>query len=130
MNFFRGVVKDGILQISEDGGEMDARFDLSPILASDIMEKYNGKELVLGFRPESVLLQQEDDCSSIKCDVELTELLGDNTNVYVNIGKSKAVLKVDPHDTPEMDTELIFYIPNKSIYLFDSETEDVVPTIK
>ena len=58
-----------------------------------------------------------------KASVELTELLGDNTNVYVDIQGEKSILKVNPHDTPEMDSEITFFIPYSSIYLFDGETE-------
>ena len=130
MNFMRGVVNNGILQISENGSQCDAEVDLAPILDAQLIEQYQGKSLVLGFRPESILLNKQEDCTTIKCMVELTELLGDNTNVYVNVGNSKAVLKVDPHDTPNMDTEIMFHVPNKSIYLFDGETEKVIPTIK
>ena len=130
MNFLRGTVNNGILQIAEDGENVDAQLDLAPILDKELIDQYNGKKMVLGFRTESIVLGEQENCSAIACQVELSEILGDNTNVYVNIGNSRSVLKVDPHDTPAMDSELTFYIPNKSIYLFDSETEDVIPTIK
>ena len=78
--------------------------------------------MVFGFRPEAISLKSTEGCS-IKASVELTELLGDNTNVYVDIQGEKSILKVNPHDTPEMDSEIIFFIPYSSIYLFDGETE-------
>ncbi len=130
MNFLRGTVKDGILEVSEDGNSVDTTIELASILEKQLIEKYDGKNVVLGFRPESIALKEEQHCTAINCQVELTELLGDNTNVYVNIGNSKSILKVDPHDTPQIDVELQFFVPNKSIYLFDSETEEVIPTIK
>ena len=58
--------------------------------------------------------------------VELTEMLGDNTNVYINIGSHNAILKVSPYETPEMDTPITFSIPLESTYLFDAETEMVI----
>ena len=58
--------------------------------------------------------------------VELTEMLGDNTNVYVNIGQNNAILKVNPHDAPAMDAQIAFSIPKESAYLFDAETEFVI----
>ena len=130
MNFMRGIVDGNTLKVSENGMDIDAVVDLAPVLSAELIEQYQGKKMVLGFRPESILLGEQGGCTPITCDVELTELLGDNTNVYVNIGNSKAVLKVDPHDTPEMDTELKFFIPNKHIYLFDYQTEKVIPTKK
>ncbi len=58
--------------------------------------------------------------------VELTEMLGDNTNVYINMDNVNAILKVDPHDTPEVDSNIVFSIPYESVYLFDGETEMVI----
>ena len=56
----------------------------------------------------------------------LTEMLGDNTNVYITCGEQQAILKVDSHDTPETDAPMTFRIPAESIYLFDGETENVI----
>ena len=53
-------------------------------------------------------------------------MLGDNTNVYVNIGQHNAILKVTPYETPEMDSQIAFSIPMESTYLFDAETEMVI----
>ena len=58
--------------------------------------------------------------------VELTEMLGDNTNVYVNIGADNAILKVNPYDAPKMDDDIVFSIPVANTYLFDAETEMVI----
>ena len=53
-------------------------------------------------------------------------MLGDNTNVYVDIQGDKSILKVNHHDTPEMDSEIVFTIPLESVYIFDNETEKVI----
>ena len=116
MNFVRAVLKKGKITIGNN------TLDLSKKLG-DKASKYEGKEIVFGFRPEAIVLGKADDSLSIKASVELTELLGDNTNVYVDIQGEKSILKVNPHDTPEMDSDIEFSIPYESIYLFDGETE-------
>jgi multiple sugar transport system ATP-binding protein len=58
--------------------------------------------------------------------VELTEMLGDNTNVYTTMDEVHSILKVDPHDTPEVDSDITFSIPYENVYLFDGETEMVI----
>ena len=85
-----------------------------------------GKEIVFGFRPEAVVLGQCENAYKLGCSVELTEMLGDNVNVYIDMGEDKSILKVDPHDAPEMDTEIEFSIPYENVYLFDGETEKVI----
>ena len=116
MNFVRATLKKGKITIGKN------TLDLSEKLG-DKAAKYEGKEIVFGFRPEAIILGKAENSLSIKASVELTELLGDNTNVYVDIQGEKSILKVNPHDTPEMDSDIEFSIPFESVYLFDGETE-------
>ncbi len=119
MNFIRATVNGGSVEL---GG---AKHDLHTVIGDDI-NTYEGKEIVIGFRPEAISLEEVDNSFKFNADVELTELLGDNTNVYVDMQGDKVILKVDPHDTPEMDTKINYFVPHKNIYLFDSETEEVI----
>ena len=116
MNFVRATLKKGKIIIGKN------TLDLSEKLG-DKAAKYEGKEIVFGFRPEAIVLGKTENSLSIKASVELTELLGDNTNVYVDIQGEKSILKVNPHETPEMDSDIEFSIPFESVYLFDGETE-------
>ncbi len=118
MNFVRGTVRDGALYFGE------TRLDLSKKLPD--ISRYEGKKMVFGFRPESVALGAREDAYRLECQVELTEMLGDNTNVYISAGEDQAILKVDSHDTPDTDSRIEFSIPYESVYLFDGETENVI----
>jgi len=120
MNFIDATVKGGKLNIN---GNV---VDLSAIMDQGNLKKYEGKDVVLGFRPEAIKLvggQNVENAFKLSCTVELTELLGDNTNVYVDIQGIKTILKVEPHDSPELDVKLDFAIPYESTYLFDKQTE-------
>ena len=119
MNFVRGTVKGGRINV---GG---VALDLAVKLGEKLV-KYEGKELVFGFRPEAIKLGEHDNAYVLPANVELTEMLGDNTNVYIKMQEQQAILKVDPHDTPETDSDIIFSIPYESVYLFDGETEMVI----
>ena len=120
MNFIEGLVKKGVIEIS--GNEID----LNVLSDNDVLKKYELENVIFGFRPEAIRLAGKGDDKNafkVSCKVELTEMLGDNTNVYVDIGGIKTILKVDPHDSPNEDDELDFYIPYESVYLFDKNTE-------
>ena len=119
MNFIRGTVKNGKLKFGSN--DLDVSLKLGAKAA-----KYEGKEIVFGFRPESIELGKKDNAYHVEALVELTEMLGDNTNVYITADEEKAILKVDPHDTPEIDAGISFSIPYESVYLFDGETENVI----
>lgn len=121
MNLLRGRVENGILSLKDTS----VQADLNGVLDEKLVDACEGRNVVLGFRPESISLSQIDGIK-IPCDVELTELLGDNTNVYVNIAAIKAILKVNPHDTPATDSQIDFWIPSESVYLFDAETEEAI----
>ncbi len=119
MNFVRDTVKGGKIKFG------DMTLDLTAKMGKKAAS-WEGKPIVFGFRPEAIHLGREENAYAIDCTVELTEMLGDNTNVYIEVGQDKAILKVDPHDTPEMDSRLTFSIPYESVYLFDGETENVI----
>ena len=119
MNFIRGTVHNGIFEFS------GFRYDITPNLGKRAGE-CEGREVVFGFRPEAAVLGKQDNAYVMEATVELTEMLGDNTNVYVNIADTNAILKVNPHDAPKMDEKITFSVPYASTYLFDGETEYVI----
>jgi len=118
MNFVRGVVQNGCITMGDNVLNLKAKY-------ADI-GRYEGKEIVFGFRPEAIKLGEVDNACVVRCRVELTEMLGDNTNVYVTAGDKQAILKVDSHDTPETDVDITFSIPLEDVYLFDAQTENVI----
>lgn len=119
MNFIKATVKKGCIDIN------GTVLDISQNLGNK-KDAYEGKEVYFGFRPEHISLGSKDGEYVLPAAVELTEMLGDNTNVYINIGDVNAILKVDPHDTPKVDSQISFSIPSKYTYLFDAETEEVI----
>ncbi len=120
MNFIKATVNKGVIKIN--GKELD----ISTNLGSKVAD-YDGKDIYFGFRPEAITLGEQVDAYVLDANVELTEMLGDNTNVYITIGSDiNAILKVNPHEAPKVDSDISFSIPVSSTYLFDAETEDVI----
>ncbi len=119
MNFIRCKVENGCVSLGE------AKLDLSVKLGGKL-GSYEGKEIIFGFRPEAIVLGEQENSYVVGCNVELTEMLGDNVNVYIDIAGEKSILKVDPHQKPEIDSDISFSIPYESVYLFDGDTEKVI----
>lgn len=119
MNFVRRRVESGCIRLG------DSVLDLQKKLGGRVAE-YEGNEIVFGFRPEAIALGECEESYTLSGEVELTEMLGDNVNVYVNMEEEKAILKVTPHETPELDSVIRFSIPVESVYLFDAKTERVI----
>lgn len=125
MNFITGKI------VGKEFTFNGVSLDISAVLDEEKLASYDGKEMIFGFRPEAIKLPFDTDGENayeINSKVELTELLGDNTNVYADIDGVKSILKIDPHYTPEVDADFKFLIPYKNVYLFDKETENVIET--
>lgn len=120
MNFIEAKLNKGRLELGQNV------IDLTHIADAEVLEKYEGGEVVFGFRPEAVkavLGSAAGRAYRIKCFANLVELLGDNTNVYVNFDGMSSILKVDPHNSPAMGSSFEFDIPWETVYLFDKHTE-------
>ncbi|MCR4938051.1 MAG: sn-glycerol-3-phosphate ABC transporter ATP-binding protein UgpC [Lachnospiraceae bacterium] len=117
MNFIRGIVRDGGIPMGNSIIDIRVAFP-------EIAAEYEGKELIVGFRPEHALLGKYEQSYLLTAQVELTEMLGDNSNVYLTMGNDKTIIKVDPHDTPQIDSTIEFSIPYNRIYLFDGDSEN------
>ena len=121
MNFIRGTV---------NGGKLEAYgldIDLTPVVKD--VKSIEGKAVVFAFRPEAIKPDKGAGSYEIKSKVELTELLGDTTNVYATVGseeKVNIILKVNPHRAPETGSDFTFYVPHTAAYVYDAETEEIV----
>ena len=119
MNFVRGTVENGCVHFGQN------LLDLKQKPGFPVSE-YEGREVVFGFRPESVTLGERPEAWTVTATTELTEMLGDNANVYVDADGAKAILKVDPREIPETDKPVTFSVPYGSVCLFDGVTENVI----
>ena len=120
MNLIETTVVGGAAQI---GG---IELPLDKVMSPELVSAYEGKKVVFGFRPEAIVGGSAEDSYVVSSEVELTELLGDNTNVYVKIGGEDAILKVDPREAPKMDENYTFSIPYKTVYVFDGESGKII----
>ena len=125
MNFIESRVSSGNLTLN------DNQIELRAVADQDVLDKYEGSQIVFGFRPESIRPALGDSGRGgykIRCFVNLVELLGDTTNVYVNFDGFNVILKVDPHQSPSVGSQFDFVIPYESVYLFDKQTEKRIKT--
>lgn len=119
MNFVNGKVQNGKIDFGSNS------LDISGKLGARAAE-YEGRNVIFAFRPEAVLMGEQADAYVVSANVELTEMLGDTANIYVDDEGARAILKVSPHEIPEMDTRIQFSVPFEQAYLFDGETEYVI----
>lgn len=80
---------------------------------------YVGKEVIFGARPEHAFLSED----GLKAKVEVTELLGSETYVYIKVDGEDIVIRIDPDHKIEVGEEIVVDFRESKIHAFDKETE-------
>ncbi len=98
--------------------------------AKGVLEEYVDKEVIMGIRPEDVhdeprLLEEFADCK-VKAEVEVTELMGAETFLFVNVEGFNFTARVEPTSTARPGDSIEVAIENTKIHLFDKETERTI----
>lgn len=126
MNFIHGVVgKDGHFsadkyKIAVPQGKLDI------LKANDMI----GKEIILGIRPEDIhddqVVMQAYPGATIKLDVDVSELLGAQTNIHANIGDSRITAAVDARYDIRIGDTIELALDMNKCHFFDPDTEQVL----
>ena len=91
------------------------------------LDSYAGKEVVFGIRPENIY----DDQAHISafpeyvCEAKITvtEKMGSETYLYMNIGETSCVARVDPRTTAQVGDTIQIALDMTKAHLFDKDTE-------
>ena len=114
MNFFNGKVVDGKVDC---GG---FAYPLSQH-EKDLLSVYEGKEIILGVRPENVVL---DDDGYLNMSVTLNENLGQNTLVHGNVAGHKLIGKI--RDWCNFKPGDVATFSFNRVHFFDKETTNAI----
>ena len=95
------------------------------------LEPYAGKEVYFGIRPEHVhdeaefldKYKAEGGNGIVKANVDVTELMGAEIYLYVNIGGIPITARVEPTSTAKPGDTIEIAFELEKLHLFDKETE-------
>ena len=94
------------------------------------LEKYVNREVTLGIRPENVhdepAYLATAQTGIIDCDVEITEMMGAETYLYLNCLGNSLTARVSPSSTAKPGDSIKVGIDPNRIHLFDKETERTI----
>jgi len=127
MNFFPAklVKSDGKMFV--DGGTFQVQIPDSRVSA---FSPHEGKAIIFGIRPEDIhnpnfappgIMAQP-----VNAKVDVTELMGNEINVYLKTGNNSFVARVDPRSryTIDSDVQVVFSMDN--IHVFDKDSEQAI----
>ncbi len=95
--------------------------------ANDCLKDYVGKEVIMGIRPEHVhnepeIIAEHPD-SIVEANVEVTELMGAETYLYMNCEFQAINARVAPTSTARPGDKIKIAFEEDKIHLFDKDTE-------
>lgn len=122
MNFLRG-------KLSNEGGKLwffngDLRISLPSFLLKDAPD-HSGREVVLGVRPDDVLVEREGPECSEKAEgvLEVCELLGHRENLYMTVGSTRLLATVEAFFDRSPGSAVKVCFNYRNMHVFDAATE-------
>lgn len=122
MNFFKGTLQDGVVQIGELRVEVPE--GKMKVLRN---QGYVGKEVILGIRPEDfhdeLVFIEGSQNTKLTIKVEVSELLGAETMVYSKLNDQSFVARVDAREEIKAGQMLNLAIDMNKVHFFDAKSE-------
>lgn len=88
---------------------------------------YVGKEVIMGIRPENITDNEEVIAANkdavIKAKVEVTELMGAETYIYLAKGKANMTVRLNGSSKAKAGDEFVMALDTNKIHVFDKESE-------
>lgn len=127
MNFINATV-------NKSGSNYSLKFDkydiVLPASKHDNLDKYVGKEVVFGIRPENVHDEPEflEKATSgiLEANVDVTELMGAEIYLYLNIAGVPITARVEPYSKAKPGDIIKIALDLEKIHIFDKETEQTI----
>ena len=97
---------------------------------NDCLLPYVDKEVIMGIRPENV--HNEEDLiaafpdGKVEADVEVTELMGAETYLYMNCEGQSINARVAPTNTAKPGDKITIALEPEKIHIFDKDTETTI----
>lgn len=117
---------EAVLEIKENklfANIGDDSLELPPI--SELSHSDNGRKVILGIRPEHIMIEADADTSSISVELDLIETLGSEALLHTQVEGKPFVVKTETHgDIAHLDNVNAFHFKPGMIKVFDFETGD------
>ncbi len=102
----------------------EIKISIPPYLLSD-SGKHDGREVVLGVRPDDVLVERDGEKCSDKVQgiLEVCELLGHRENLYLKVGNMRVLATVEAFFNRSPGSGVTLCFNYKNMHVFDKATE-------
>ena len=135
MNFIDAELKEEYGQFIVEFGASNGRGNRYQIIVpeskvNEDLGSYVGKEIILGVRPESIhdeeMYLSNASTGVIDANVEITEMMGAETYLYLLCEGIPLTARVSPRSTARLGDDIKVAIDPNRIHIFDKETEKAI----
>ena len=128
INMIRGEIinNNGRIFFNHNGLEIS----LEGTLVEDRLQQYIGQQVVLGIRPEHVIIcEKKVDASTFPATIIRTELLGQSSNIYLTAGKDTTITASIFSTDVSLNSPTYIQIATDKVIIFDLKSEQNILTI-
>lgn len=118
MNFFKGKVQHEIESINVIFGDHTLRLH-------EKLQNYDKDQVIIGIRAEHILFTEQT-VDSISAKVSNIEILGAEALIHLSIEGYDLIARADSSTQVNIDDNLYVIFPEKKLYFFDVDTEQII----
>lgn len=85
-------------------------------------QSLEGREVILGIRPEQISVGTEAGLPSLRAEVQVIEPTGPDTMIFVSLNQTKVCCRLAPDAAPNPGTSLTLQFEPDKVLLFDAQT--------
>lgn len=138
MNFVESVLRKNGSKYAVEFGSADTKSTRGVIYSVELPEakivpelaNYVDKEIIMGIRPESVhdeeMYLSNASTGIIECDVDITEMMGAETFLYLTCQGIPLTARVSPRSKARPQDKIKVAIDPNRVHLFDKDTEATI----
>ena len=126
MNFINGTLTKKGDDVYFEFQEVSLKLPAEKANAPELAE-YIGKEVIVGLRPEGISDNAETVAAnaeaSFDVDVEVTELMGAEIYLYLNVGETNLIARVSSRSQSRAGDKIKVSFDMSRLHIFDNDTE-------
>ena len=129
MNFINGALRKAGSDVYFDFDGVSIKLPADKANAPEIAD-YIGQEVIVGLRPEAISDQESaveaNPDTSLEVDVDVTELMGAEIYLYLNIGETNMIARVSSRSQSRAGQKIKIAFDMSRFHIFDKDTERCV----
>lgn len=126
MNFINGIVHNH-KDLSFVSSDNDIRIDL-PAKYNESLIKFVNQQVVLGIRPEHIILKSSVEISLHKqlCSISVAEQMGNETILYFNLGGTEFIARVSAIEKPNAGDQLPLFFNLDKLHFYNADSGNAI----